>query len=104
MLPRREARVICSAVSRLNVLAIPGPVRFQAGRDMLAQHVADQRQAQRAQLERTNLAGRLPRHFIAIGFRPELIAFIEERFGLRAYPEAETKRLVEAYRADRRAE
>lgn len=101
---RSAPPVLKCVLMALGVMVILSPVIFHVGMNMRAQHKADQRQAHLAQLERTNLAGRLPTRFIADGFRPELITFIEERFGLRTYPEAENKRLEEAYRAYRRAE
>lgn len=90
----------------VGVLVILSPVLFHTGIEMRAQHKADQRQAKLEQLERTSLAGRLPGHFIALGgsFRPELLTSIKTRYGLRTYPEAENRRLAEAYRSYRRAE
>lgn len=86
------------------VLVILSPVLFHTGMDMRAQHKADRRQAHLAQLERASLAGRMPARFITSGnFGPELRQFIRTRYRLAEFPEAENRRLVEAYRAYRRA-
>lgn len=98
--------VVKGALLVVGVLVILSPVLFHTGMDMRAQHRADQRQAHLAQLDRTSLAGRMPRHFIAVGsgLTSDRIAFIAARYPLRTYPEPENMRLVEAYRAYRRAE
>ena len=88
------------------LLVILSPALFHAGMDLRAERQADQRLAQIAQLDRTDLTGRLPRHYIAVGggFSSQLHAFVEQRFGLRRFPATEDKRLSEAYRSWRRAE
>lgn len=89
----------------VGLLVILSPFLFHAGMDMRAQQRADAHQAKLSELERVDLAGRLPRSFVAVGsFRSELIDFIRARYRLRTYPEAENQRLVDAYRAYRRAE
>lgn len=93
------------ALLSVGLLVILSPFLFHTGMEMRAHQKADLRQAHLAQLERVDLAGRLPRNFIAVGgFWPEIITFIQTRYGLRTYPAAENKRLVDAYRAYRRAE
>ena len=88
------------------ILVILSPALFHAGVHLQAGKEADRRLADIAQLERADLAGRLPKHYIAVGggFSSDLHAFVETRFGLRRFPEAEDKRLSEAYRGWRRAE
>ncbi len=93
------------ALFAVGTMVILSPFLFHAGMEMRAQHKADVRQADLAEMERVDLAGRLPARFIAVGnFRPELIDFIEASYRLSRYPQAENKRLVAAYRAYRRAE
>ena len=97
--------LVKGALVSVGMLVILSPLLFHAGMEMRAQHKADVRQADLAEMERVDLAGRLPARFIAVGsFRPELIDFIEARYRLSRYPQAENKRLVGAYRAYRRAE
>ena len=88
------------------LLVIVSPALFLAGMDQRAEQKADQREAHLAQLERADLTGRLPKHYITVGggFSSDLHAFVETRFGLRRFPEAEDTRLSEAYRSWRRAE
>lgn len=90
----------------LGVLVILSPVLFHVGMDLHAQHKADKRQAALAALERTSLAGKLPRHYIAVGgaFGPELHAFVQRRYGLRRLPEGEDYRVSQAYAHYREAE
>lgn len=86
-------------------LVIASPILYHAGMDLRAQHKADQRQARLAEMERADLAERLPGKFIAVGdFRPELIDFIRTRYQLSSFPAAENTRLEAAYRAYRSAE
>lgn len=97
--------LVKGALYSVGILLISSPLLFHAGMEMRAQHKADVRQADLIGMERVDLAGRLPARFIAVGsFRPELIDFIEARYRLSRYPQAENKRLVGAYRAYRRAE
>ena len=102
----RSARpFVKGALFSVGILVILSPLLFHAGMEMRAQHKADVRQADLAEMERVDLAGRLPERFIAVGnFRPELIDFIEARYPLSRYPQAQNKRLQAAYRAFRRAE
>lgn len=88
------------------ILVILSPALFHAGVNLQARKEADRRVADIAQLERADLAGRLPKHYITVGggFSPGLHAFVEARFGLRRFSEAEDARLSDAYRAWRYAE
>jgi hypothetical protein len=87
------------------LLVILSPVLFHFGMDIRAHHKADKRLAELAALERTSLAGRLPRHYIDTGeFYPELDAFVRQRHGLRRLPEPEDERLSQAYQHYRAAE
>lgn len=87
------------------ILVIASPVLYHLGMDGRAQHRADERQIYLEQLERTTLAGQLPRRFIAVGnFRPETIDFIRSQYRISTFYKDENERLVEAYRLYRRAE
>lgn len=88
------------------ILVIFSPALFHAGVNLQAGKEADRRLADIAQLERADLTGRLPKHYITVGggFSPGLHAFVETRFGLRRFPEAEETRLSETYRSWRQTE
>ena len=89
----------------VGILVIASPALYHLGMEGRAQNRADQRLIHLEQLERTNLAGQLPRRFIAVGnFRPELIDFIRSQYRISTFYEDENERLVEAYRLYRRAE
>lgn len=93
------------ALFLLGLGVILSPVLFHFAVDLRAQNKADARQASLVQMERVDLAGRLPARFVAVGnFRPELIDVIETRYRLSRYPETENRRLQASYRAFRRAE
>ena len=89
----------------VGVMLIAAPILYLYGADHLAQRGADARQEALAGLPRADLSGRLPARFIAVGnFQPDVTRFIETRYRLTPYPEAENRRLVDAYRAFRKAE
>ncbi len=97
--------MLSAALMAAGVLVIASPALYHMGMEWHAQSQADVRQVDLERLERTELAGRLPRRFIAVGdFTPELISAVEIRHDLRRFSEAENKRLVDAYRAYRKAE
>ncbi len=93
------------ALVSIGLMVIASPLMYHALMDLRAQHEADGRQAALADLERVNLAGRLPETFITVGdFGQEVISFIETNYPLRTYSTEENKRLVDAYRNYRKAE
>jgi len=94
-----------AALLLAGILIILSPFLYQAAANTRAESNADQREASLADLERVDLAGRLPDKFITVGnFGPELISEIETRYRLRTYDDEENQRLTEAYRAYRQAE
>lgn len=102
---RSSNPVLRAALLSAGLAVIASPVLYHTGLDRLAQQKADRRAADLSRLERVDLAGRLPKRFIAVGdFRPELLSFIEAEYRISRFPENEETRLIDAYRLFRSAE
>lgn len=102
---RSSNPVLKAALLAAGLAVIASPILYHMGLDRLAQREADRRAADLARLPRVDLAGRLPKRFIAVGdFAPDLLAFIEAEYRIGRFPDDEEKRLVEAYRLYRAAE
>lgn len=102
---RSSNPVLKTALLAAGLAVIASPILYHIGLDRLAQREADRRAADLARLPRVDLAGRLPKRFIAVGdFAPDLLAFIETEYRIGRFPEDEEKRLVDAYRLYRSAE
>lgn len=93
---RRPALKVTAAA--LGIVFISSPFIYPKVQRAIAENKADQRQVQLAQMERVNLANRLPKKFVIIGrYKETDIALIENRYGLSQFPVIEDIRLTKAY-------
>lgn len=100
---KKGATRIALAAGGLAVMAFPFALNLAIS--TYAQWQADARQAYLAGLERVSLKGRMPRHYVAVGpLNAAAHTVLRAHYGLNPYPDAEDKRLTEAYRRYRRYE
>ncbi|MFN7165265.1 MAG: hypothetical protein ACK4P2_10660 [Hyphomonas sp.] len=90
-------RRIAFSLVGLGILIAPFAADF--GQKRAARHSAAERAQQLASLERTDLAGKLPRKLVTVGNYSEAdISFIKTQYGMSQFPPEENERLSSAYR------